>query len=137
MKEKILVVDDEMAIRKALMKFLAAHDYHVDGASDGAEAIEMVKNEIYDLVISDLKMPNMSGIELIRQVRTINSSIMVIIMTGFGTIESAVEAVKEGAFHYITKPFELDDVAMLVEKALAFRQIKSENEILLRQVKEK
>lgn len=137
MKAKILVVDDEMAIRKALMKFLSANDYQVDGAGDGAEAIEMVKNEIYDLVISDLKMPNMSGIELIRQVRTINSSILVIIMTGFGTIESAVEAVKEGAFHYITKPFELDDVAMLVEKALAFRQIKSENEILKKQVREK
>lgn len=137
MKAKILVVDDEMAIRKALMKFLATHDYQVDGASDGAEAIEMVKNDIYDLVISDLKMPNMSGIELIRQLRTINSSIVVIIMTGFGTIESAVEAVKEGAFHYITKPFELDDVAMLVEKALAFKQIKSENEILKKQVKDK
>lgn len=137
MKAKILVVDDEVAIRKALMKFLSAHDYQVDGASDGAEAIEMVKNEIYDLVISDLKMPNMSGIELIKQIRTINSSILVIIMTGFGTIESAVEAVKEGAFHYITKPFELDDVAMLVEKALSFRQIKSENEVLKKQVRDK
>lgn len=137
MKAKILVVDDEAAIRKALVKFLVSQDYDVDSASDGAEAVEMAKDKIYDMVISDLKMPNMTGIELIKQIKSIHPEIVFIIMTGFGTIESAVDAIKAGAFHYITKPFELDDVALLVEKALSYRTLVRDNQILKKQVKEK
>jgi DNA-binding NtrC family response regulator len=135
MKAKILIVDDEAAIKKALTKFMVSLGYDVDAASDGAEAIEKAKDKIYDLVISDLKMPNMSGIELIKQLQKINPQIVSLIMTGFGTIESAIEAIKSGVFHYITKPFELDDVAMLVEKALKFSRLENQNEMLQRQVK--
>ncbi|MCP5463922.1 MAG: sigma-54-dependent Fis family transcriptional regulator [Deltaproteobacteria bacterium] len=137
MKAKILVVDDESAIRKALSKFLTTLDYDVDSAGDGAEAIEKAKDKIYDLVISDLMMPNMSGIELIAKLKEMHPNIISIIMTGFGTIESAVEAIKAGAFHYITKPFELDDVAMLVEKALRFKSLEADNARLAKQVKDK
>ncbi len=135
MKARILIVDDEVAIKKALSKFLSSLGYDVESASDGAEAIEMAKNKIYDLVISDLKMPNMSGIELIKALKQIHPQMVALIMTGFGTIESAIEAIKAGAFHYITKPFELDDVAMLVEKALKYSKLENQNAMLQRQVK--
>lgn len=137
MKAKILVVDDELAIQKALVKFLQSLSYDVDSASDGAEAIEKAKNKVYQLVITDLKMPNMTGIDLIKNLKKINPQITCLVMTGFGTIESAVEAIKVGAFHYVTKPFELDDIAMLVEKALKFQQLSDENQILKKQIKKK
>lgn len=135
MKGKVLVVDDEIAIQKALTRFLRKLDYDADGASDGAEAIEMCKHKTYDLVISDLTMPTMTGIELLREVRKIHPDAAFLIMTGYGTIESAVEAIKEGAFHYITKPFELNDMGLLVDKSLKFRRLSHDNEMLKRQVK--
>ncbi|HLD44637.1 MAG TPA: sigma-54 dependent transcriptional regulator, partial [bacterium] len=134
MKEKILVVDDEAAIKKALTKFLTSQEYDVDSASDGAEAVELAKNKIYDLVITDLKMPNMTGIELITELKKINPQTVTLVMTGFGTIDSAVEAIKAGAFHYFTKPFELDDVAMLIDKALKYSRLEDQNQRLRRQV---
>jgi len=137
MNSKILIVDDEEAIRKALVKFLTELNYEVDSAGDGAEAVEMAKNKIYDLILTDLKMPNMTGIELIREMKKINPQIVSLIMTGFGTIENAVEAMKEGTFHYLTKPFQLDDVAILMHKALKFRQLENDNEILKKQIKER
>ena len=135
MLAKILIVDDETAIQKALVKLLTSQGYEVDGANDGAQAIELAKAKSYDLVITDLKMPNMTGIELIKQLKTIHPNIMSIVMTGFGTIESAIEAIKSGAFHYITKPFELDDVTMLVQKALRFRKLENDNQMLKSQLK--
>lgn len=135
MKGKVLVVDDEIAIQKALTRFLRKLDYDADGAGDGAEAVEMCKHKAYDLVISDLTMPTMTGIELLREVRKIHPDAAFLIMTGYGTIESAIEAIKEGAFHYITKPFELNDMGLLVDKALKFRRLSHDNEMLKRQVK--
>ncbi|OVE80533.1 hypothetical protein BVY03_06130 [bacterium K02(2017)] len=135
MKAKILIVDDEKAIQKALIKFLSSQNYEVDGANDGAEAIEMSKNKIYDLVITDLKMPHMTGIDLIKELKSIHPNIITIIMTGYGTIENAIEAVKAGAFHYITKPFELDDVQLLVEKAIRYKMLENDNEQLKQQLK--
>lgn len=137
MKKRILVVDDEQAIRMALVKFLNLQGYEAEGAGDGTEAIEMSKSKTYDLVITDLKMPSLSGIELIQELKKLNPEISSIVMTAFGTIESAVEAIKSGAFHYVTKPFELDDVALLVEKALQFKALKEENVQLKQQVVEK
>ncbi|MBF0105630.1 MAG: sigma-54-dependent Fis family transcriptional regulator [Deltaproteobacteria bacterium] len=137
MKARILIVDDEKVICKALVKFLVTQDYEAEGASDGAEAIEKAKNQMFDLVISDLKMPSMSGIELIKKLKQIHPAIISIIMTGYGTIDNAVEAVKAGAFHYITKPFELDDVAMLVKKALKFQELEDDNTKLKKQLKQK
>lgn len=137
MKGKLLVVDDEFAIQKALVKYLKKLGYDVDSAGDGAEAIEKAKGKSYDLVLSDLKMPNMTGIELIRACKKISPSTSYLIMTGFGTIETAIDAIKEGAFHYITKPFELDDIALLIEKAIAFRTLSTENAELKKQVKNK
>lgn len=135
MKGKILVVDDEAAIQKALVRFLKKLDYDADGASDGTEAVEMAKHKVYDLVISDLTMPNMTGIELMRELKKLHADTTFLIMTGYGTIESAIEAIKEGAFHYITKPFELNDMGLLVDKAVRFKRLSHDNEVLQRQVK--
>ncbi len=137
MKARILVVDDEIAIQRALVKFFETQKYDVSFANDGAEAIEKIKNAPFDLVISDLKMPSMTGVELIRQAKKIQPDCAYIIMTGFGTIESAIEAIKEGAFHYITKPFELDDVDMLVKKAISYRRLQTNHERLTKQVTDK
>lgn len=135
MKGRILVVDDEVALQKALTRYLKKLDYDAEGAESGPEAIEMCKVKIYDLVISDLKMPNMDGLELIRALKKLNKDLSFLIMTGFGTIESAIEAIKEGAFHYITKPFDINDVGLLVEKAIKYKNLTQNNEILQKQVK--
>jgi DNA-binding NtrC family response regulator len=135
MKAKILIADDELVLQRALVKFLRGLGYDVDAANDGAEAIEKAKFKVYDLVISDLKMPNMNGIDLIRAVKQVSPTTAFLIMTGYGTIETAIDAIKAGAFHYITKPFELDDISLLIDKALRFNQLSSDNEILMKQVK--
>lgn len=135
MKARILIVDDEAPLQKALVKFLASQGYQAEGADDGAQAIEMFKNKIYDLVITDLKMPSMSGIDLIKILKKIHAKTVFIVMTGFGTIESAVQAMKEGAFHYITKPFDLEDAALLVDKALQFQKLKDDHGRLKQQVR--
>lgn len=135
MKGKILVVDDEEVIRKALIKLLASEGYTVDAAEDAFEAIEKVKEGWIDLVLTDLKMPEKDGIALIREVKEISPDTACIVMTGFGTINSAVEAVKAGAYHYITKPFQLDDVLSLVSRSLEHKILKAENREYRKQVK--
>ena len=134
MKGTILIVDDEEVIRKALVRLLSGEGYQVEAASDGFEAIEKVKEGGVDLVLTDLKMPEKDGIVLIREVKEVSPETACIIMTGFGTISSAVEAVKVGAYHYITKPFQLDDVLSLVARALEYKQLKVENQEYRKQV---
>lgn len=135
MKGKILVVDDEIALQKALTRYLKKLGYDTEGVNSAPEAIERCKSRVFDLVISDLKMPTMSGVDLMRQIKKLNQDVSFVIMTGFGTIESAIEAIKEGAFHYITKPFDINDMGLLVEKAVRYRNMSRHNEILQKQVK--
>lgn len=135
MKAKILVVDDEVALTKALSKYLTQEGYEVDTAGDGPEAIEKFKTGHFDLLLTDLQMPNMDGVTLVKEIKALNPLVACIVMTGFASIQSAVEATKAGAFHYVTKPFELDDVGLLIKKAVEHTQLKSENQILQKQVK--
>lgn len=135
MKAQILVVDDEQVIVKALSKYLTQEGYEVETAGDGAEAIEKCKEKNFDLVLTDLKMPNMDGIELIKEVKTLNPDANCVIMTGYGSIQNAVEAMKAGAFHYITKPFELEDVGHIIKKAISHGRLEEQNRILQKQVK--
>ncbi len=135
MQARILVVDDEVTILKALTRYLTHEGYEVESAGTGAEAIEKNKERHFDLMITDLKLPLMNGIELIREIKGLNPNISCIIMTGFGSIASAVEAMRAGAFHYITKPFELEDVGHIVSKALENSRLKEQNRILQKQVK--
>lgn len=135
MSARILVVDDEATILKALVRYLTNEGYEVESASNGPEAIEKNKERHFDLMLTDLKLPTMNGIELIREAKSVNPGLSCIVMTGFGSIASAVEAMRAGAFHYITKPFELEDVGHIISKALENSRLQEQNRILQRQVK--
>lgn len=137
MNGRLLIVDDEVVILKALEKCLTQENYEVEVTTDPNEAIEKCKEKNFDLLITDLKMPAMDGIELVRQIRYLHPDTASIVMTGYGSIASAVEAMKAGAFHYITKPFELEDVSLIVARALEHAKLTQQNRILKKQVRER
>lgn len=136
-KATILIVDDEAAIRKALEKFLSGQGYNVVSAGSGEDALKIIENEVIDLALVDLVMPGMDGVELIKKLKETDQKMVCIVMTAFGTITSAVEAMKAGAYHYLTKPFELDDIASLIRTGLEHRNLKEENRVLRQQLKAK
>ena len=123
MPDKILIVDDEPEMREFLSRFLTRKGYQVDCASSGEEAWKAIGETVYDLVITDLALQDISGIELLGRVRVADSALPFIIITGVGTIESAVEAIQKGAFHYITKPFKMQDIEILAARALEFGKL--------------
>lgn len=131
---RILIVDDEAAIRKALERFLSGLKYEVLSADNGETALELASKDPIDLALIDLVMPKMDGIELITRLKKIQPDLIPIVLTGFGTITSAVEAMRVGAYHYLTKPFELDDIASLIATALDHRMLKEENRLLKSQL---
>ncbi|MDP2313896.1 MAG: sigma-54 dependent transcriptional regulator [Pseudomonadota bacterium] len=118
MRSRILVVDDEPSIRKVLQAHLARDGHAVETATDGGEAITRLEGEPFDLVITDLKMPGVGGLELLAHVRQNLPGLPLIVITAHGTVDSAVEALKLGAFDYITKPFDLAELRTAVDKAL-------------------
>jgi DNA-binding NtrC family response regulator len=136
-KGYVLVVDDEQVIVRALQKYLTQEGYAVMTAADASEAIEALKTHRFDLLLTDIQMPGMDGIELTREARRMIPDIQCLVMTGHGSIASAVEAMKAGAFHYVTKPFELDDVGLLVAKALEHRKLQEQNRVLRKQVQKR
>jgi len=115
---RILVVDDEASIRDLLSKTLALAEYEVDTASDASAALDRVRGTAYDLLIADLKMPGMDGLTLIRQVKRMRADLPVIIITGYSTESSAIEAVNLGVAGYLTKPFRVPQVLAAAAKAL-------------------
>lgn len=130
----ILVIDDKDAMRKMLAQTLAEEGYSVDTAANGPEGIEKAKEKPFDLVLTDMKMPEMDGLEVLSQLKDINSETAVIVMTAYGTIETAVSAMKKGAFDFLTKPFESDHLLVLVDKAIQNQRIVAENEILREEI---
>jgi len=137
MPPKILIAEDEERMRKALAMLLSNMGYKLQLAKDGVEAFELFENDHFDVVITDLKMPRMNGYELLKKIREINSTVPIIIITAFGTIESAVEAMQSGAIDYITKPFEEEKIKLTIEKALEIRKILDENKVLKNQIAER
>jgi DNA-binding NtrC family response regulator len=123
MTYNILVVDDEKNIREGLGKVLEMDGYKVVLASDGREAIQSLNRGDIDLVITDLKMPNLSGEELLQKATAMSANLPVIILTGHGTIENAVRAMKNGAYDYLTKPVNMDRLSLLVQRALSAREL--------------
>jgi len=112
------VVDDEQGMLDLLSFELGSKGYEVATASKGSEALERFKKEKFGLVITDLKMPGMDGIALLEVLKKIDPQIKVVLITGFGTIETAVAAIKKGAYDFIRKPFELKEIFSIVEKIL-------------------
>ena len=127
MKLTILVADDEKNIREGLREALALDGYEVLTAADGQEAMEAVTRGDVDLLITDLKMPRLSGEELLKGVTSQSPTLPVIILTGHGTIESAVQAMHDGAYDFLTKPVNLDRLSLLVKRALASRELAEQN----------
>ena len=126
-KASLLVVDDENVVRESLGKWFEEEGYMVETATSAREALFKLPSQHWDLALLDIKMPGMDGLELHRKIREVDSEIIVIIMTGYASVETAVQALKDGAYDYITKPFDPDDLARLVRKALEHRKIKDEN----------
>ena len=117
-KKKILVVDDEQDVRETLESVLAKLDYNPVVAAGGKEALEIIKQNKIDVVLSDLYMPEMDGIELLKRVKTEDRNIVFLMITAHPTIETAVDAIKKGAYDYLTKPFHIDEVKMKLNRAL-------------------
>jgi len=124
---RILVVDDETVIRDALKRILDDQRFLVETCSSGYGAIELLHKQDFDLIVTDLKMPGMSGIEVLKAVKALQANVPVIIITGYATVDTAVEAMKNGAFDYLTKPFSPDQILAKVDEALKQRQL-SEDE---------
>ena len=116
--KSILIVDDEPDMRIALTKALSCSGYSVESASSGFEALEKFKREKFGIVITDLKMPEMTGMNVLQEVKKISPQVPVIILTAYGTVKNAVEAMKEGASDYILKPFSADTLEAAVKKTL-------------------
>ncbi len=124
---RILVVDDERVIREILSDFLSLEGYLVRTVVDGVEALKELQRSSYNLVISDLKMPNMGGLELIEKITQQSIPVLTVIMTGFGTVETAIEAMKQGAYDYILKPFKVEEVVHIVQRGLDRQRLQHEN----------
>jgi DNA-binding NtrC family response regulator len=124
--ERILIVDDEEQMRDLLVKVLEKNGYQVAVSGDGAQALAFLEKEPVDLVVTDVRMPGMSGMEALRAIKELNPEIVVIIMTAFGSIDQAVQAVKEGAYDYISKPFKIEEMLLTIDKALEERRLRHE-----------
>src|SRR3990172_1424712 len=135
---KILVVEDNDVLRTSVVQALQENSHIVSEVGDGEEAMERLQEESYDVVLTDMRMPKRSGLEVLKFAKNINDLTVVIVMTAFGTIESAVEAMKNGAYDYIQKPFELEELEVKINRALDHRRdstvlqiLKSQSGILL------
>ena len=125
---RILVVDDERQVADTLAEYLNTLGYEAVAAYNGTEGLARFREGDFQLVITDLVMPEMGGMELLHAIRKLNSDVSVIVLTGFGTIESAVEAIKGGAYDFITKPYKFEEIELIVaramEKDIIFRQMR-------------
>ncbi len=126
----ILVIDDEAVIREGLRQTLSLEGYQVELAANGKVGMEKLQKGHFSAVISDLKMPIMSGIEVLKTIQVLQPNVPVIIITGFATVDSAVDAMKNGAFEYLTKPFLPDQILEKVKAAIQKRMINLESEII-------
>ena len=134
---RILIVDDEKSQRDMLAGSLEKEGYSVATAESGFEAIKLCEDKYFEVALIDLKMPGMDGIELLKKLKETNPEIQVIIMTAYGTVESAVEAMKLGAYHYVNKPINLDELKLNIKKALENYHLLAENKYLKTELEEK
>jgi len=136
---KILIIEDEEPIRRVLVRILADEDssFEIHEASDGKKGLDLIKKESFDLVLCDIKMPKVDGIELLQRTRKINTSLPFIMLTGHGNIETAVESMKLGAYDFISKPPDLNRLVNSVRNALERKELVTENKILRQKVTKK
>lgn len=138
MPEKLLIVDDEPDMLKLLSMIIREKTpYEVTTTNNPLEALDFVKKGGFDIVIADLKMPGLDGIELLDAVKRVDQDIPVIIITAYGTVESAAETIEKGGFDFITKPFRKEQILMTIDKALKWLRLQRENKMLKDQLKSK
>jgi DNA-binding NtrC family response regulator len=135
-KEKILIVDDEKIVRESLLHWFEEDGYDVEAAEDGETALKMFDRNKYDLLLVDMKMPGIGGLELLKKVKEIDKETIVILITAFASVPSAITALKDGAYDYVTKPVDPDELAHLVKKALEQKALKHENVQLKENIEE-
>src|ERR671939_157889 len=126
----ILIVDDQEMMRDSLAATLAREGHEITAAGDGAVGLSKLNATRFDLMISDLKMPKMTGIELLAEAKKLRPDMPVVLMTAFATVQTAVEAMKLGAYDYIQKPFDGEEIKLLVERTLEHNRLKLENQAL-------
>jgi len=126
-KHRILIVDDELSVRSSLSKWFIEDGYHAEVAETGSDALKQLQDSLFDIVLIDIKMPGMDGIELQRRLKELAPEAVTIIMTAYASVETAIEALKLGAYDYITKPFDPDDLSRLVRNALKQKTLTEEN----------
>ena len=128
--EKLLLVDDDPLIRRSLAEVLRLEGYETFEAQSGADALRVLDDIEVDLVVTDFNMPEVDGLELLRELRQRMPDVPVILVTGYGTVEQAVEAMKAGAFDYVSKPILDDEMKMVIRRALDDRSLRDENDDL-------
>jgi DNA-binding NtrC family response regulator len=133
----VLIVEDDTKLRHALKEIMTREGYAVDATESGDTAVSMIKDTVYDLVISDLKLPGIDGMDVLRSVQKLARDTSVIIVTAYATVDTAVEAMKEGAEDYIAKPFNLEEIRLVVRKVLDKKALVDDNRFLRNQLKKK
>lgn len=134
---QILIVDDELIVRESLGNWLKEEGYSVDTSDSGLDALEKIQSKGCDLVVADIKMPGMDGIELLDRCKKIDPDLQVLVMTAYASIDTAVRAMKKGAFDYIVKPFNPEDVTQIIQRALKFKMLEKENILLKKELEKK
>src|SRR6058998_3146123 len=133
---RVLVVDDERSMRELLAIMLKQAGHDVTLAEGGEQAVEVLKSESFDLVITDLRMRKVDGLAVLRATKEHSPHTVVLVVTAFASTETAVEAMKLGAYDYITKPFKLDEIRLTIAKALERKHLQDENQALRRQLRQ-
>jgi two-component system response regulator AtoC len=136
MKPSILIVDDDEVMQQTLSDVLRKRGYEIFSVSSGNGALPVIKKNIIDLVLLDMKLPDVDGLEVLKKIKELDTEILVIMMTAYSDVQTAVSAMKSGAYHYINKPFELEELKLLIEKGLETKSLINEVRRLHRQQKE-
>jgi len=134
MTARILIVDDEKAVRESLEELLILEDYQVDSAASGEKALELLGEKDIDLLLLDIKMPGVDGVEVMKQTKKYHPDTKVIVITGHGSLESAIEAIRSGAEDYLLKPYDTGDILASIGKALSEKAAKQRKELLIEQL---
>ena len=137
MVPKMLIIDDEPLMRITLQDSLVGEGYEVVAAETGRKGVDLLRKNQWDIIITDLKLPDLEGIEILKEAKFLNPSTEVILITAYGSIDSAVSAMKEGASDYLTKPFSMDELLLIVKRLLRMRQLEEENILLRKKVEER
>lgn len=133
-KISILIVDDEESVRDSLYNWFLEDGFRVECAENAKRALTILESDQFDIILADIKMPGMDGLEMLRRIKSIKPDSIVIVMTAFATVDTAVKALKDGAYDYVTKPFDPDDLTHLIRNATKQISLVDENETLKQKV---